>query len=132
MRRILRLAFFAALSGVVVGALLRQRDRLLALMRPKPPSDHPGRPPLAPGRYRSDVEFTGSREDPLVEIKGIGARSEERLKAAGITTFEKLADLSAEQVAQVLTNPPPGADFDSWVKQARELAEARRSTNSGD
>ena len=133
MRRLLRLAVLASIIGVVVRAATANRDRITTLYKQytgaRPTVDQPGQPPVAPGRYAPDVEFEGAASDTLTSIKGIGPSSEEQLKAAGITTFEQLADLTGDQVMRVLNSPPPGADFDSWVAQARELAEARRRSS---
>lgn len=127
----MRLAFFAAIAGVAARFLATNRDRILELVRPRPAVDQPGSPPVPTGRYAPDVDFVDSPQDTLTEIRGVGPKSEEQLKAAGITTFEKLADLTGEQVRQVLEAPPPGADTDSWVEQARELAEQRRRAPDG-
>jgi hypothetical protein len=130
MKGLLRLAVLAIVVALVVRFVTANRQRLSELYGQytgvRPTVDQPGKPPTAPGRYSPDVDFEGGPTDDLTSIRGIGPSSEQQLKAAGINTYEKLADLSAEQVMQVLTNAPPGADFDAWVAQARELAEARR------
>ncbi|MPZ24585.1 MAG: hypothetical protein GEU28_13860 [Dehalococcoidia bacterium] len=127
MGRFLRFAIVSSLIGAVVGAALRNRDRITSFWKGRPAVDQPGSPPVSPGRYAPEVDFAGYGDDAFTEIKGIGPRTEEQLKAAGITTYEKLADLTPDQVMQVLFNPPPGADYEAWVSQARELAERRRT-----
>jgi predicted flap endonuclease-1-like 5' DNA nuclease len=131
LKRILRLAVVAAIIGAIAGFIAKNRQRIADLyvgyVGERATVDEPGSPPVAPGRYAPDVEFVGGQEDDLTSIRGIGPSSAEQLKAAGITTFEKLADLNGQQVMQVLSSAPPGADFESWVAQARELAEARRA-----
>ncbi|HEX5940298.1 MAG TPA: helix-hairpin-helix domain-containing protein [Dehalococcoidia bacterium] len=132
LKRLLSIAIIASIVALVARVMATNRERLAEVSKDafarRPTFDQPGPPPVAPGRYAPDVEFEGGKQDELTTIKGIGPASEEQLKAAGITTFEKLADLTGEQVLQVLTSAPPGADFDSWVAQARELAEGRRSS----
>lgn len=132
LKRLLSIAIIASIVALVARVVATNRERIAEVSKEafgRPPTvDQPGPPPVAPGRYAPDVDFVGGQQDELITIKGIGPSSEEQLKAAGITTFEKLADLTGEQVMQVLTSAPPGADFDSWVAQARELAEARRSS----
>ena len=64
------------------------------------------------------------REDGLTQARHEPQRRLELLDG-GVVVALLLVD-RAEQVMQVLTNAPPGADFDAWVAQARELAEARR------
>lgn len=133
MRGLLRLAVVAAIIAAVVRLITTNRERIGELYRQytgvRPTLDEPGDPPVAPGRYAPDVDFEGSANDDLTSIRGIGPSSEQQLKAAGINTYEKLADLSGEQVMQVLSSAPPGADFEAWVAQARELAEARRRSS---
>jgi predicted flap endonuclease-1-like 5' DNA nuclease len=60
--------------------------------------------------------------DRLTAIKGLGPRSEEQLRAARVMTFADLAAMTPEQVSEIITTPPPGADFGSWIAEAKRLA----------
>ena len=66
---------------------------------------------------RDDV--TGA--DDLTRIEGIGPRRAERLKAAGIRTYDRLASASGDEIAKVL--PDVGlAKIDGWRAKAGEFA----------
>ncbi len=66
----------------------------------------------------------GRREDDLTRIKGVGARLAERLRNAGLKTFEQLAALTPSQVDELdealgLRGRPAR---DGWLAQAAALA----------
>ena len=65
----------------------------------------------------------GVAADDLTVIKGIGPKFAETLQAAGITTFAALAQLTPEELEQIVQ--PAGwqkVDFAEWIAQAAELA----------
>ncbi|MFZ1551875.1 MAG: helix-hairpin-helix domain-containing protein, partial [Anaerolineae bacterium] len=63
-------------------------------------------------------------DDPLIDIDGIGPAYDQRLRAAGITTFAGLAALSVEQVAAIIKAPAwRKTDYADWLRQARLAAE---------
>ncbi len=69
------------------------------------------------------VEGAAAAEDDLTAIKGIGPKFAETLQAAGITTFAALAQLTPEELEQIVQ--PAGwqkVDFAEWIAQATELA----------
>jgi hypothetical protein len=59
--------------------------------------------------------------DDLTRIEAIGPRRAERLKAAGIGTYARLASCSRDDIAAVLPDVTP-AKIDAWRDEARELA----------
>lgn len=65
--------------------------------------------------------------DDLKRIEGIGPKIAGVLQAAGVTTFAHLAEISADQIRQILEEADPRllrlADPTTWPKQA-ELAAA--------
>ncbi|MGI8589300.1 MAG: hypothetical protein ACR2M0_16695 [Chloroflexia bacterium] len=62
--------------------------------------------------------------DDLTLVVGIGAVFQKRLNAAGITTFRQLAEASP---ADLHAPEIDGINVDSWIQQARELAEQQNS-----
>jgi predicted flap endonuclease-1-like 5' DNA nuclease/nitrogen fixation-related uncharacterized protein len=67
-----------------------------------------------------------AQHDDLTIIRGIGPVFQKRLNELGITTFRQLADtkpamLDAEGINGV------GVDLESWIEQARELAEQQNT-----
>jgi predicted flap endonuclease-1-like 5' DNA nuclease len=76
--------------------------------------DEPEAAPAAVGTEESD-DFT--------LMHGVGPKYAESLNAAGITTFDQLANTSPEKLQEILQ---PAAwhkvDFEDWIAQAKELA----------
>ncbi len=62
--------------------------------------------------------------DDLTLVVGIGAVFQKRLNAVGITTFRQLAEASP---ADLRAPEIDGINVDSWIQQARELAEQQNS-----
>jgi len=65
----------------------------------------------------------GAAADDLTAIKGIGPKFAETLQTAGITTYAALAQLTPEELEQIVQ--PAGwqkVDFAEWIAQAAELA----------
>jgi len=66
--------------------------------------------------------------DDLVIIEGIGPKAAEALVAAGIDTFAKLANASAESVKEILdasTNKVQHLDPTTWAQQAQLAADGK-------
>lgn len=64
---------------------------------------------------------TTGKKDDLKKIEGIGPKIEELLNAAGITTFQQLAEASEETLQKILDEAGPNfklADPGTWKKQA--------------
>jgi predicted flap endonuclease-1-like 5' DNA nuclease len=66
-------------------------------------------------------------EDPLVDIDGVGPVYAERLKRAGIVSFWQLANMTPEQVREVI-GPEEWQKVDaaSWIAQAKAMASPDR------
>ena len=67
-----------------------------------------------------------STPDDLKKIEGIGPKIAEILNAAGITTFAKLADTSAEKIKELLTEAGPryaAHNPTTWPKQSKMAAD---------
>ena len=63
----------------------------------------------------------------LQDIYGIGPVYEKRLKEAGITTFEGLADANPNELIKMAKIEDwQNADPGSWVTQARDFADRRK------
>jgi len=65
-----------------------------------------------------------SEADVLTEINGIGPVIEGKLKTLGITTYQQIADLSAERIAEIdeELNFKGRIEREEWVSQASKLA----------
>jgi predicted flap endonuclease-1-like 5' DNA nuclease len=63
-----------------------------------------------------------SRPDDFLRIRGIGPTFNQRLKEAGVTSYAQMANLSTEELAQILGWPPERVVRDQLREQAAELA----------
>jgi predicted flap endonuclease-1-like 5' DNA nuclease len=63
------------------------------------------------------------KEADFTLIKGIGSAFAERLKDAGVSTFEQLAAMTPEQVGEILGLSPKRVSDDKFIEQARRLAD---------
>lgn len=61
--------------------------------------------------------------DELERISGIGPVFAARLRGRGITTFAQVAQMSSEELAEIVELFPERVVEDDWVGQAKELAE---------
>lgn len=70
--------------------------------------------------------LAAEEEDDLTRIDGIGPKSAAALRAAGIDTFEKLAQSNTEQIMTILrtANVRIVSNYSSWVEQAGYAARA--------
>lgn len=120
-------------------ALMDQRQQLHALVgqkedrngeEPAPASRTDrmaqAKPPAAGRRTAPSPKRKGKKTaDDLTRIKGIGPKAEQLLKAAGITTFERLSQAHPKDLRELLEKGGPGfrrLNPDSWPAQAREAA----------
>jgi predicted flap endonuclease-1-like 5' DNA nuclease len=70
--------------------------------------------------------WDGERVDDMEPIAGIGRVFEQRLYAAGITTYDLLAASSAEQLADIIQAPEFNQpDYGLWLSDAKALVEKR-------
>lgn len=66
--------------------------------------------------------------DDLKKIEGIGPKAAEALVGAGVDTFAKLAEKSAEEIKTILTNASSTLahlDPQTWAKQAQLASEGK-------
>ena len=72
------------------------------------------------------VPSLAAEEDDLTRIDGIGPKSAAALRAAGIDTFDKLAQADTEQIVTILrtANVRVVSNYHSWVEQASYAARA--------
>lgn len=63
-----------------------------------------------------------AKSDDLTVINGIGPTFAKRLKAAGITSYQALADASPEHVKEVAKLADWQANPADWIAEAKELA----------
>jgi predicted flap endonuclease-1-like 5' DNA nuclease len=62
--------------------------------------------------------------DPLIEIDGIGPAYDQRLRAAGVTTFAGLAAMTVDELAAIIQAPAwRKTDYADWIAQARAAVE---------
>lgn len=91
------------------------------------PSATTAAPAAAPAPTTSEAPAMTSRRskrrDDLKAIRGIGEVFQDRLYDAGVTTYDALAALSAEEVAAIIKAEDwQNYDFGDWIRQAAELA----------
>lgn len=65
---------------------------------------------------------TKTKEDDLTAIKGIGPTFANRLKAAGIKTYQALANATVDQLKAITQVADWQADPAEWIEQARAMA----------
>jgi large subunit ribosomal protein L21 len=70
----------------------------------------------------SGVSKDGSLPDDLTKINGIGSAYAGRLNEAGITTFSQLAELSADQVRELMKLSESQGNPEMWIEQAKDLS----------
>lgn len=64
-----------------------------------------------------------AKGDKLEAIKGIGPVFARRLKAAGIQTFQDLAETPPEKLREIVSAQPwQAVEADEWIAQARALS----------
>ena len=83
------------------------------------------KPPVAGGRTARPSPKRKDKKtiDDLTRIKGIGAKAEQLLKAAGITTLEQLSKTDPKALRALLEKGGPGfrrLNPDSWPAQAKD------------
>ncbi|MEO8392443.1 MAG: helix-hairpin-helix domain-containing protein [Chloroflexota bacterium] len=71
---------------------------------------------------RDGVGTVGSADD-LVKLNGIGPKSAAALKAAGIDSFQKLANSSEDQLRAAVAGVRLVGDVSSWARQASYAAQ---------
>lgn len=71
-----------------------------------------------------DEEDQAAEPDDLTEIKGLGAKTVEKLAAHGITTFEDIANLSEERIDEIdeeIRRFRSNYEKKEWRQQAKDL-----------
>jgi predicted flap endonuclease-1-like 5' DNA nuclease len=69
-----------------------------------------------------EVVLEGADPDDLTKIKGIGPTFAKRLQEAGITTYQSLASLTADQIKEVTSVADWQADPEQWIVAAKAMA----------
>ena len=64
----------------------------------------------------------GAAQDDLMAIRGIGKATQNRLSAAGISSYAKLAEATPQNVRAILGRRGRSAEVEDWIAQARRLA----------
>jgi len=82
----------------------------------------PATPTTTPQMVKEEKELAAPQVGRgLTEVKGIGVKRAEQLKALGILTVEDLAKASAEDLASKLKVSPKITE--KWIKNAKKLIE---------
>ena len=73
--------------------------------------------------------WSGHQVDDFEPMEGIGRVFEERLYEAGICTFEQLATVTPEQLAEICHAPEMSEpDYDGWIAYAAQVVAERQQT----
>ena len=72
-----------------------------------------------------EPDQTGSEKDDLKVIKGIGPAIEKKLNSAGIHTFEALAQLTVEELENILGSTNRLVQEGNLIEQAKKLAQEK-------
>lgn len=106
------------ITGIVAGVTLKWGYDRLRLRRSKQvdaPSDTPATTLVEPPAAQNDLK----------RINGIGPVFEERLNAAGISSFAELAALPADRIREIIAVEGTSESMftpESWIVQAQTLA----------
>jgi class III poly(R)-hydroxyalkanoic acid synthase PhaE subunit len=73
-------------------------------------------------QVESSAEEPPDAPDDLTAIKGIGSATQEQLYAAGLTTYQQLADASGDAICEALGADISADRLNAWRDSARELA----------
>ena len=65
--------------------------------------------------------------DDFTVIRGIGKATQERLYAAGITSYAALAERTPEAILLALGRARPRLNVERWIRRARDLAAVRQT-----
>ena len=60
--------------------------------------------------------------DTLTDIQGVSIAAENRLRQAGITSCNRLAETSPEQIREILGYLAQGSSVELWIADAQVLA----------
>jgi len=81
--------------------------------------------PRSASQSQPEAVQTGSKKDDLKVIKGIGPAIEKKLNSAGIHTFEALAQLTVEELENILGSTKRLVQEDNLIQQAKKLAQQK-------
>jgi hypothetical protein len=71
------------------------------------------------------AENQPAEPDDLQRIEGIGPKIASLLKAAGVTTFQHIAELEVEKIRAILAESGVRANTSTWTEQARLAASGK-------
>ncbi len=77
---------------------------------------------------QKEVKAEKAKTDDLTKVEGIGPKAAEALVEAGVSTFAKLSETSADDIKEILTDASSTMahlDPTSWPKQAKMAAEGK-------
>ncbi|MEE8624010.1 MAG: hypothetical protein V3T19_01590 [Acidiferrobacterales bacterium] len=60
--------------------------------------------------------------DTLTNIQGLSIAAENRLRQAGITSCSRLAEISPQEVREILGYLAQGSNAELWIEKARAFA----------
>ena len=128
MKRLFKVFGFVAGLGAAVWML---RDRLVSITAAREPEPPAFRPPPTPPRPapEPDLDPTASAPTPadlpedadLERIKGVGPVFANRLRSAGLGSFEAIAGASVDRVAEAADVSESRAT--QWIEAAQAIVE---------
>ncbi len=81
-------------------------------------------PSEPPAKKTEPKQSDESTSDDLTVIHGIGIATQNRLYAADITTYARLAQTSPEDVRETVGTLARGANIEDWIARAAELSKS--------
>ena len=76
---------------------------------------------VKPDDQSNRIDSDDIETDDLTKISGIGPAFAGRLQEAGITTYQELAGLTAEQVRDITQAADWQGDPENWIAQAKTM-----------
>ncbi len=112
----------AGLTWQTFSIRMHQQRTAKAVPSPSAPAAAAPAPPEAPAHDAQQPQPLSDTGHDMTRIRGIGQGMQQRLKRAGIETYQELAAKSPDEVRQALGEVGRLANVEEWIAHAQELA----------